>query len=213
MGPFFGPYMDIPSRYEVAITERLVGRTENKTCIARMKLRLVKRKYEEDMSIQEILCNPKSNTDMAKSCQIMQSQPWLSGRLPIPALLVDSTWQYRHRAVSRSQYNPKEVLCVVLADLVVVDNIDPRKNVDKQLGVPRVSGSHALDIRRKLGMAVQRLALLHLVNHLPHIHVHFPRVLGEPVEALCFRSVQSIKCQQHQCTYGKIAGKEHGDHR
>jgi hypothetical protein len=67
----------------------------------------------------------------------------------------------------------------------VVDNVDPREDVDEELGVPGVTGSNTLNIRGDLGGAVQGLALLHLVNHLAHVPLDLPRVLGEAVETSC----------------------------
>ena len=69
--------------------------------------------------------------------------------------------------------------------LIVVDNVEPRNNVGKQLRIPRVSGSNALEIRRELGCAIERLSLLNFIDHFSHIHFHLARVLSEAVEAIC----------------------------
>lgn len=71
----------------------------------------------------------------------------------------------------------------------MVDNVDPRENVDEQLGVSRVPSCHSLDIVRHLRSAVQGLALLHLIDHLPHIHFDLPGIFREPVETFCRKGV------------------------
>ena len=59
-------------------------------------------------------------------------------------------------------------------DLVVVDNVNPRKDVDEQLGIPRVTSSNTLKVRRNSGVAIQRLASLDLLYHLPHVPLNLP---------------------------------------
>lgn len=70
-------------------------------------------------------------------------------------------------------------------NLIVVDNVDPREDVDEELGVPGVTGSNTLNIIGHLRDTVQGLALLHLVNHLAHVPLNLPGVLGEAVETSC----------------------------
>lgn len=92
----------------------------------------------------------------------------------------------------------------------MVDNVDPRENVDEQLGVSRVPGCHSLDIVRHLRSAVQGLALLHLTDHLPHIHFDLPSIFREPVETFCRKGIShSIMINTVRYTYGKSAGRAH----
>lgn len=69
-------------------------------------------------------------------------------------------------------------------DLVVVGEVGPRHNVDKQLGVAGVTGSDTLQVVGHLRNAVEGLALLDLVDHLAHIHLNLSLVLGESVETV-----------------------------
>lgn len=122
-------------------------------------------------------------------------RPCSNALLPIHALLAGSIWQCPRRANFSGQYNYRFRSQEDIegqggvgrhkTNLIVVDDVDPWQDVDEQLRVPRVPSSHTLEIGRHLGFAVQGLALLHLVNHLPHIHLDFPGVLGESVETLC----------------------------
>lgn len=73
----------------------------------------------------------------------------------------------------------------IKTNLVVVDKVDPRKNVDEELRVPGVTGSNTLKVVGDLGLSVQGLTLLDLADHLAHIHLDFPRVLGESIETSC----------------------------
>lgn len=78
------------------------------------------------------------------------------------------------------------------ANLVVVDDVEPRKNMDEQLRVPRVTSSNTLDIVGDLRGTVKGLSLLHLINHFPHVHLYLPGILGESVETLCDLMSNSI---------------------
>lgn len=75
----------------------------------------------------------------------------------------------------------------------MVDNIDPRENVDEQLGVSRIPRSHSLNIVGHRRSTVQRLAFLDFADHLLHIHFNLPSVLSESVEAFCDKGEQRGK--------------------
>lgn len=74
----------------------------------------------------------------------------------------------------------------------MVDKVEPGDDMDEELGVPGVTGSHALQVLGHLGFAIQRLALLDLVNHLACVPLNLSVVLGETVKALC-KGVSSIR--------------------
>lgn len=67
----------------------------------------------------------------------------------------------------------------------MVDNVDPRQDVDEQLRIPGVTSSDTLQVLGHARLAVQGLTLLDLANHLAHIHLDFPVVLGEPIKPSC----------------------------
>lgn len=67
----------------------------------------------------------------------------------------------------------------------MVNAIEPWDDMDEQLRVPGVSRCDSLQVGRNLRGTVQRLAVLHLVNHLPVVHFDLSRVLCETVEAVC----------------------------
>lgn len=85
----------------------------------------------------------------------------------------------------------------------MVDNVDPRENVDEQLRVSGVSSSHTLDIVGYLRSAIQWLALLHLIDHFPHIHFDLPPVLGETIEP--FWDSEQLQLHRDQLTDGHTA--------
>lgn len=96
--------------------------------------------------------------------------------------------------------------------LVVVDDVDPGNDMNEQLRVPRVPSCHALQIGRQLGVAIQGLAMLDPVNHLSHIHLNFPGVLRESIEATYdIVSHDTARNGIDSTTYGRIAGKAHED--
>lgn len=82
-----------------------------------------------------------------------------------------------------------------VADLVVVGEVGPGDDMDPQLGVPRVPGSDTLVIGTHIRDAVQGVTLLHLVDHLPHVHLDFPSILGESVETVC------NECKRFHCEF------------
>jgi hypothetical protein len=62
---------------------------------------------------------------------------------PTPARLADSTWQCRHHANSKTLI-PNIQWARWVTHLVMVDNVDPWDDMDEELRVPGVTGSHAL---------------------------------------------------------------------
>ena len=72
-----------------------------------------------------------------------------------------------------------------MTNLIVVDSVEPRENMDEQLRIPRVSCCHSLQVSGNFRGTIQRLATLDLINHLPVVQFDFPRVFCEPVEAVC----------------------------
>jgi hypothetical protein len=69
--------------------------------------------------------------------------------------------------------------------LVMVDEVEPRHDVQEQARVSRVSRRHSLDVGVHLGVAVEGLAGLDFRDHFAHVHGHFAGVFGEAVEAYC----------------------------
>jgi hypothetical protein len=65
----------------------------------------------------------------------------------------------------------------------VVDKVWPWENVRERCRVSRVPVRNALHVLGHLGRAVERLALLDLVDHLPHIHLDLAAVFTGSVEA------------------------------
>lgn len=98
--------------------------------------------------------------------------------------------------------------------LVVVDKVDPWDDVDEEFGVTRVTGSHALEVGGHLGLAVQRLALLDLIDHLASVALNLSGVLGETVETFC-ECVRTICVEAgiQGPSYGRNAGREREDRR
>lgn len=84
------------------------------------------------------------------------------------------------------------VLGRVDAVLVVVDKVEPRDRAEHERRVPALAGRHALQMRAQPAHAVQGLALLDLVHHLPHVHLDLAGVLGGAVESDCFRIVSIL---------------------
>jgi hypothetical protein len=77
------------------------------------------------------------------------------------------------------------VLGGVHAVVWVVDEVGPHHNVSESACVSRVPVCNALHVLGHLGGAVERLALLDLVNHFPHVHLDLAAVLAGSVEAAC----------------------------
>lgn len=75
------------------------------------------------------------------------------------------------------------VLGSVHTVLVVVDKVEPRHDGHEQRRVPRLPRGDALEVRRELALTVEGLPGLDLADHLPHVHLHLPRVLGRSVES------------------------------
>lgn len=67
----------------------------------------------------------------------------------------------------------------------MVDQVEPRHDMDPETSVSALSACDALHVFGELALAVQRLALLDFVDHFAHVHVDFATVLGEAVEAVC----------------------------
>ncbi|KAM3087328.1 hypothetical protein ACMFMG_012196 [Clarireedia jacksonii] len=67
--------------------------------------------------------------------------------------------------------------------LVVINKVKPRYHMHEDSGISRVPTSHTLDIWRSTANTIQRLALLHFVDHLPHIHFLLSFVFREAVES------------------------------
>ena len=117
-----------------------------------------------------------------RSCSLDLLRFQLPLRLLVVLGRVDTVLDNR---ISNEWPHPKCVSNVAGANLVVVDDVEPRKNVDEQLRVPRVTRSHTLDVIGDLRGTVQGLSLLHFVDHFPHVHLNLPGVLGESVETFC----------------------------
>jgi hypothetical protein len=81
------------------------------------------------------------------------------------------------------------VLGGIHAVVWVVDKVGPHHDVCESSCVPRVPVCNALHVLGHLGGAVERLALLDLVDHLPHIHLNLAAVLTGAVKAACPLSV------------------------
>ena len=77
--------------------------------------------------------------------------------------------------------------------LVVVHKVKPRHDVHEHTSVSALPACHALHILRHGADTVQRLALLHLVRHLTHIHLDLAAVLGEAVEAVDAAAVEEVE--------------------
>jgi len=81
--------------------------------------------------------------------------------------------------------------------LVVIHKVEHGHNVQEDTSISRVPRSHTLHVVCELGGAVQRLAALDPVDHLPHVLVDFSLVFCHAVESHCailisFRSSQSV---------------------
>jgi hypothetical protein len=79
------------------------------------------------------------------------------------------------------------VLGGIHAVVWVVDEVGPHHNVCESSCVSRVPVCDALHVLGHLGGAVERLALLDLVDHFPHVHLDLAAVLAGSVEATCGR--------------------------
>lgn len=77
------------------------------------------------------------------------------------------------------------VLGGVDAVLVVVDKVEPGDGIEEGGGVPRLPRRDALHVWAQRAHAVQWLAALDLVDHLPHVHLDLPCVLAHAVEPHC----------------------------
>lgn len=64
----------------------------------------------------------------------------------------------------------------------MIDDIKPRQNMDKKIGISRVPSSHALHVGGDGGGSVEGGTGLGFADHFLHIHVDFSRVFGESVE-------------------------------
>jgi hypothetical protein len=67
----------------------------------------------------------------------------------------------------------------------VVDKVWPWENVRERCRVSRVPVCNTLHVLGHLRGSVERLALLDLVDHLPHVHLYLAAVLTGSVEAHC----------------------------
>lgn len=96
----------------------------------------------------------------------------------------------------------------------MVYKVDPWDDVDEEFGVPRVTGSHTLEIGGHLGLAVQGLTLLDLIDHLACVTLDLSAVLSETVETFC-KSVRTISVEAGVTgsSYGRNAGREREDRR
>lgn len=80
--------------------------------------------------------------------------------------------------------------------LVVVHKVKPRHDVHEHTSISALSARHTLHVFRHSADAVQRLALLHLVRHLTHIHLDLAAVLGEAVEAVDAAAVEEVEARE-----------------
>jgi hypothetical protein len=71
----------------------------------------------------------------------------------------------------------------------VVDKVGPQEDVAESGCVSRVPVCDTLHVFGHLGGAVEGLALLDLVDHLPHVHLDLAAVLADSVETACRRLV------------------------
>ena len=97
--------------------------------------------------------------------------------------------------------------------LVVVDEIEPRHDVQKRPGVSRLPASDSLHVLCESGLAVQWQAGFDAVRHLAHVFCYFAAVFGEAVEAVCQHVVS--RCSVYKLFYPLTllicaAGKELG---
>lgn len=76
----------------------------------------------------------------------------------------------------------------------MVDEVEPGHGMDPYASISALSACNALHVLGELASAVDRLATLDLVDHLAHVHVDFPTVLGEAIEAVCFVIDQLVLC-------------------
>lgn len=75
----------------------------------------------------------------------------------------------------------------------MVDEVEPGHSMDPYASISALSACNALHVLGELASAVDGLATLDLVDHLAHVHVDFPTVLGEAIEAVCFVSDQLVR--------------------
>lgn len=77
------------------------------------------------------------------------------------------------------------VLGGVDAVLVVVDEVEPRDGIEEGGRVPRLPCRDALHVWAQRAHAVEGLAALDLVDHLPHVQLDLSCVLSHAVESYC----------------------------
>lgn len=71
--------------------------------------------------------------------------------------------------------------------LVVVDEVEPRHDMDPGTGVSALSAGNALHVLGELAVAVEWLAALDSADHVAHVHVNLAAILGEAIESVCSR--------------------------
>lgn len=136
------------------------------------------------------------------------NSPWpLISPHPARALPAGSTLQYQHHAIRLPvsfesiiplhQSPPPSSRPAPLTHLIVVHKVEHWHDVQEDARVPRVARRDALHVVRELRLAVQRLALLDLVNHLPHVHIDLALVLRQAVETHRVRAGDASVCCEY----------------
>lgn len=80
------------------------------------------------------------------------------------------------------QFSLSVVLGRVYSVVWMVDEIGPDKNMCEDTRISRIPVCNSLHVLADLGHAIEGLAFLDLVDHLPHIHLDFTAVLAGTVE-------------------------------
>ncbi len=90
----------------------------------------------------------------------------------------------------------------------MINKIRPRHHMYEQPRIPRIPRRHPLHVRGQRRVSIQRLPFLHLIHHLPHIHIDLSLVFRKPIKPFYTNPKSPMLASIIRCPHLSLGGRD-----